>query len=332
MMDAATQRFYGAGACASFATAAALMLGIFAANPLHADSFPERDITMIIPFAAGGGTDQAARQASIVAEKVLGQSIVPQNRPGGGSIPGMMEVKRAAPDGYTLLTAATPLATAQHLDIEDIYYGDFEVVAIINFDAPVITVGADSELQSIEDYMEAAERNPGELSIGTTPPQGAWNVAARVLEEQSGLDLNIVSFPGGAADAVTSLLGGHVESVGVSLGEVYSHLRAGTVRVLAVGSSERMPQIPDVPTYDEAGMTTDFPAVGAFRVVLAPKGTPETAMETLQDAFYEAAQSEEYKDFLDEFVFGHMALSGADAVEFLEAQHALFGEILSGAN
>lgn len=331
-METVTKRSCGASACAGLATTAALIASIFAATPLHAESFPEREITMIIPFAPGGGTDQAARQASIAAERILGQPVVPQNQPGGGSIPGMMEVLRAAPDGYTLLTAATPLATAKHLDIADISYEDFEVVAIINFDAPVITVGADSDLQTIEDYMSKAESNPGELSIGTTPPQGAWNVAARVLEEQSGLDLNIVSFPGGAADAVTSLLGGHVDSVGVSLGEVYSHLQAGTVRVLAVGSSERMPQIPDVPTYDEAGLTTNFPAVGAFRVVLAPKGTPEPVLGTLQEAFLAGAQSDEYKNFLDEFVFGHMALAGADAEEFLAAQHNLFGEILSDAD
>ncbi|WP_176762770.1 tripartite tricarboxylate transporter substrate binding protein [Pelagibacterium luteolum] len=302
---------------------------IVAAQSASAQSFPEHEITMIIPFAAGGGTDQAARRASMAAEDGLGVSIVPENRPGGGSIPGMMEAMRSAPDGYTLVTAATPIATAQHLGIADLSHEDFDVVGLINFDPPVITVAADSELQTIEDYVERAKNNPGQLTIGTTPPQGAWHVAARVFEEQSGLDLNIVPFPGGAAEAVTSLLGDHVESVGVSLGEVYSHLNAGTVRVLAVGSSERMAQIPDVPTYDEAGITTDFPPVGAFRVVLAPKGLPSEELEILRDAFFAAAQDEEYMDFLDEFAFGHMALAGDDAIAFLDEQFELFGEILA---
>lgn len=309
--------------------AAALATGL-AAGAAFAQDFPEHELTMIIPFSPGGGTDQAARHASSGAEAALGQPIVPQNRPGGGSIPGMMEVMNAKPDGYTLLTAATPLATAKHLGIADISYKDFEVIGLINFDAPVITVQAESDLQTIEDYVERAESEPGEVSIGTTPPQGAWNVAARVLEEQSGLDLNILSYPGGAADAVSALLGGHVDSVGVSLGEVLPHVEAGALRVLAVGSAERMSQLPDVPTYDEAGMTTDFPAVGAFRVVLAPKGTPEPALEALREAFLSAAQAEEYKTFLDNFAFGHMAISGAEAEEFLEAQNTLFGEILSG--
>ena len=282
MMDAATQRFYGAGACASFATAAALMLGIFAAKPATCRTASRRrDITMIIPFAArvrdrsGGASGINRRRES---PRPINRSSEPSwwrvhsRDDGGNNVPHRM--------GYTLLTAATPLATAQHLDIEDIYYGDFEVVGDHQtFDAPVLTVGGRlGKLQSIEDYMEAAERNPGELSIGTTPPRVHGMSLPEVLEEQVRLDLNIVSFPGGAADAVTSLLGGHVESVGVSLGEVYSHLRAGTVRVLAVGSSERMPQIPDVPTYDEAGMTNRFPCCRRVRVVLAPKGTPETAM------------------------------------------------------
>lgn len=298
----------------------------------EAEAFPEREITMIIPFSAGGGTDQAARRASSAAEAVLGQTVVPTNRPGGGSIPGMIEVMNATPDGYTLVTAATPLATAKHLGIADISYEDFDVVALVNFDPPVITVGADSDIETIEEYMARAEASPGEVTIGTTPPQGAWNVAARVLEEQAGIDLNIVSFPGGAADAVVALLGGHVDSVGVSLGEVYSHVQAGTVRVLAVGASERMVQIPDVPTYDEAGMTTDFPPVGAFRVVLAPKGLPEPVLQTLREAYLTAAQDAEYLSFLDEFAFGHMALAGAEAEEFLAGQHSLFGDILAGSD
>lgn len=295
----------------------------------EADDFPNRTITMIVPYAAGGGTDLAARTVAEAASESLGQQITVENQPGGDSIPGMQQAAQADPDGYTIVMTATPLVAAQFTADADIRPSDFDQIATVNLDPPAITVAADAPWDTAEEYLEAAREDPGNMRIGVTPPSGAWNVAAEVLQEQADVDLNTVVFSDGAAPAVTALLGGDIESVGVSPGEVYEYVRSDDLKILATGGSERLPALPDVPTFDEAGVSEDFPEIGAFRIVNAPEGTPEEVIQVLEEAFVDAAESEEYIDFLEERAYGHLVMDASDSQAYLEEQEDLYQDILT---
>src|SRR5699024_1923422 len=241
-------------------------------------SFPEGSVELIVPFDAGGGTDAVARALADNAEEYLDESIAVLNVSGGGGAVGMEKVAHSDPDGYELALATVELTTLPPLDLADFTHEDFDPIAQINLDPAAITVSADSEWDTVEEFIEYAKENPGEVKIGNSGTGAIWHLAAVLIEQETGVEFNHIPYEGGAP-AVTALLSGEVDAVTVSPAEVLTQVEAGDLETLAVAADERADIMPDVPTMEEAGIG-DITA-GKWRGIVARKDTDHQVVEIL---------------------------------------------------
>jgi tripartite-type tricarboxylate transporter receptor subunit TctC len=286
--------------------------------------FPEKQITLIVPYAAGGGTDATARALAKAAEKHLGQPIGVVNKTGGSAVVGISEVANAKADGYTIIMNANEIALLPHMGLTPITYKDFEQVAHINFDPSALTVPADAPYDTVEEFIEYAKENPGKIRVGGTGKGGIWHLGSASIEKAADIKLNYVPFEG-AAPAKTALLGGHIEAITVSPAEVFAQVEAGELKTLGVLADERSPIMPDVPTFKEAGFEAN---VGVWRAIDAPADTPAEVVKVLADAFEKATKDKEFVDFMEKNGLG-IIFKGTDEYKDLVAKdHEYFGGLL----
>lgn len=287
--------------------------------------FPKKEITLVVPYSAGGGTDLVARKIAAAAEKLLPVPIVIVNKPGGGSAPALIEVSRAKPDGYTLIMAATPLATLRHASNVNISYEDFESVIGLNFDPFALSVRADAPWKNIKEFIQYCKDNPGKVRLGVTAPGGAWHTAGLAFQQATGTNVKLIPFDKGAAQIIPEILGGHVDATTISAVEAGPNVRAGKLRMLAVAGDKRLDAFPDVPTFKENGIDV-FPA-SAFRGIMAPKGTPKEIVDFLFETFREAAKDKDYIEFMKKNGYGMMTLNPKEWRDFLANQDSKFAEL-----
>jgi tripartite-type tricarboxylate transporter receptor subunit TctC len=297
--------------------------GVKAAKKLD---FPKKPVSMIVHYAAGGGTDLTARAWASAAEKHLGQPVVVVNKPGGGGSVGLMEGANAKADGYTVTMATVVLVTLPHLGLSPVTYQDFKPVAMANADPSSIIVRADSKWKTMKEFLEYAKSRPGELKLGNAGTGGIWHLEAVTFEKGTGTKFNQIPFDG-AGPALTALLGGHVDVVSASPNEAKAQVEAGKVRILAVNDVKRMEAFPDVPTLKDAtGLDTKF--VGTIRGVAVPKDTPDEIVTVLQDAFMKGAQDPAFVDFMKKNALGIMVKDGKGFGEALKESHDKFGKLI----
>lgn len=204
--------------------AAAAAAGLWpAAAWSQAGSYPSRPIELIVPAGAGGGTDVLARALAEAAKKHLPQPITVNNRPGASGMIGHGEMINARPDGYKLAVVFAEIVIVPHLGLSKLSYEDFTPIAQLNADPAAITVKADSPWKTLEEFLAASRAKPGELKMGNSGNGSIRHLAHAALEDKVGVKYNPIPF-GGAAPAVLSLLGGHVDAVTVSPGEVATHV------------------------------------------------------------------------------------------------------------
>jgi tripartite-type tricarboxylate transporter receptor subunit TctC len=236
-------------------------------------AYPERVITLIVPFAAGGPTDIIARIVSLAFQKSLGQSVIVDNRGGGGGNPGMAIAARAAPDGYTLLLTSTAIAVNPAL-YNNLPYDPFKdftpICELVN--APnVLFVRADSDIKSIADLIARAKAAPGALNYSSPGAGTKSHLTAEQLKLRAGIDMVHIPYRGGGP-ATMAVLEGTVHVGSVALAPVEPLIKDGKFRALAVTGAERWFSLPEVPTMIESG----FPAFisDTFNALFAPAGTP----------------------------------------------------------
>lgn len=287
--------------------------------------FPNKEIELIVPTAAGGGTDMVARQLVDIAQDDLDESIGVMNVEGGSGSVGMTQAANANPDGYTATMVIAELAMYEHLGTSPLTPEDFKPVALINYDPAALTVPADAPYDTVGEFIEYAKEHPGEVSVGNAGPGSIWHVAAANLENAADIELNHVPHEG-AAPAVTALAGNHIDAVTVSPAEVRTQLDAGSVKVLAVMSDERHDLIPDVPTLSEEGI--DAESIGTWRGITVPSETPDEIVEILEETFVSAAKEEEFIDFMNKNGLGVQVKGSEEFGEFMEENRAMFGEII----
>lgn len=255
-----------------------LVLGVVA--PGLAADFPTKEVQIIIPYAAGGATDLVFRALAASSSKYLGKAVVVVNKPGGGGTIGYTEAMQARPDGYTLVTAITPLTILPHQVKTAFTYENFEPIINVVQDPTMFQVRTDSPWKTLREFLDYAKKNPGMITVGNSGAGGGVHLIALAFEKAAGVKFNHIPFAGGGP-SVTSLLGGHVHAVSVSPPEGISHVRAGKLRIIALFSEKRMEAFPDVPTVREQGV--DF-TMSQWRGLAAPKGTPPDIIKTLHDA------------------------------------------------
>lgn len=296
---------------------AAAMVAAFAGSADAA--YPERPITLIVPWAAGGGTDAIGRMIAQGLQEDLGQPVNVVNRTGAGGIVGHKEMADADPDGYTIGLATIELVTYRAMGTSDLSSADVTPIALMNFDAAAFSVQADSEWATLADALAAIKAAPAGTYKASGFPVGAgYHLALSGLLTDNGIDpRSIAVVPSqGAAPGFQELVSGGVDIVPSSLPEAAPMLQSGLIRTLAVLAPERLSAYPDVPTAIEA-VGTDSVG-GSWRGVVGPAGLPPEIVARLEAALHEVAESEAYVAFMDGRGFGRNWLPAAEFGPFME--------------
>jgi tripartite-type tricarboxylate transporter receptor subunit TctC len=256
-----------------------LLAAAIAPTNARAD-YPERQITMIACFPAGGGTDIAARLINTQLGEALGKPVIVENRGGAGGSIGTAAVARAAPDGYTLLVCSSAFVVNPSLYANVTYdpFKDFVPIMVLGASPNAFVVPAQSPIKSMNELLAKAKANPGKLNwtspgAGTTP-----YLAGEVLKLRTGVDMVHIPFAG-AGPATTAVVAGQVDLYTANIGSLMGHIDGGKMRPVAVTSKARWPDLPDVPSLEELGIKD---AVSdTFQAVYAPGGTPQPIIDRL---------------------------------------------------
>ena len=306
---------------------AALLLSA-TAMPAWAD-YPDRPITLLVAWGAGGGTDAVARVIAVGLEKELGQSVNVVNRTGGSGVVGHSAMADAEPDGYTLGLATTEVNLMHWLGLTELDYKVYTPLALMNQDPAGVQVSANSEYKNVKELLEAIKTSPPRTFRATGSGQGSsWHVAIAGLLNAAGIDASTVTWvpSDGAASGLQELLSGGTEIVPSSLVEARALIEAGRVKSLAYMSKERSELFPDVPTLkEETGSDWEF---GAWRGIVAPKGLPDDVRDKLVAALEKVYNSEQYNQFLSAQGFGASFLPGEEFGNFLATNDVNFGETM----
>ena len=272
---------------------AAIFLALAASA--HAQDYPARSVTLIVPYPAGGGVDAMAR---IVADKLsaaLGQQVMVDNRAGGSGLVGTRAVVKAAPDGYTLLLGHTGTLSINPTLYTNAGYDprkDFAAVGLIA-SMPVVLIAHPSfPARSIADLIAAAKKEPGKLNVGTSPVGTGGYMSAELFKSITGIDVAIIPYKG-TAPVMNDLLGGHVPVAFGVIPPALGNIQAGKLRAIAVASPKRTSLLPDVPTFAESGLP-GFESVLHYGL-LAPAGTPQPIVDRLNAELRKLVDTDEVK-------------------------------------
>jgi tripartite-type tricarboxylate transporter receptor subunit TctC len=289
---------------------------LFLAGPAHAQTYPSKQITLIIPFAAGGSNDIVARAIGKELSEAWGQPVIAENRPGAGGVIGAAAVAAAPPDGYTLLLVSTTFtinaAIKKSMPFDTAK--DFTPIAFVARSPLLFVASKNLSVKSAKDALALAKSKPGEVTYASAGIGSINQIAAELIAQSAGVKLMHVPYKGGAP-ALNDLLGGHVELYVSSMPQVQQLAQNGQVNPLAVTSVKRTPLLPDVPTLDESGIN-GFD-LSSWWGIVGPAGMPAEVVNTLNAAINKTLNSPEMQKF--------MAGEGAEAQAMTPQQ---FGDLI----
>jgi len=291
------------------------VLSFIAVMPGQAADFPTKEVQIIIPWAAGGATDLIFRALAATSGKYLGKPVVVVNKPGGGGAVGYTEGMKAAPDGYILTAAVTPMTILPHQVTTAFTYKNFEPILNVVSDPSMFLIRSDAPWKSLKEFLDYAKQNPDMITVGNSGAGGGVHLVALAFEKAAGVKFNHIPFSGGGP-SVTALLGGHVNAVSVSPPEGIPQVQAGKLKIIALFAEKRLAMFPDVPTVKEQGINF---AMGMWRGLAAPKGTPPDIIKKLHDAF---------KQGMDDPVLKKNATDMAVNLDYLGPE--AFGKLIAG--
>jgi tripartite-type tricarboxylate transporter receptor subunit TctC len=312
--------------------AVAVVFALSLANSTEAArQFPSKPITIVCPWAAGGGTDRTARFIADQLHTILGVPVNVVNKTGGGGAIGFSYGARAKADGYTITNLTFEIGTLKWMGYSDINPEDFKALMQFNEDAAAVIVGADSEYDNVKALLDDVKAKPaGTFQFSGCAIGTVWDLSRIGMLRDYGIDPDKVKFipTKGAAPAVTELLGGHLDVITCSYPEAAPQIEAGKLKALAVMAEKRNPQFPDVPTLKEQGI--DW-AYGTWRGFAVPKGTPDDRANVLIDAMKQVFSSDEFVRFMNNNGFGIKMRDSEEFKEFMVQQHKGLEKIISAA-
>ncbi len=285
---------------ARFAALARATIVAFAATlPLlaAAQAFPSHPLRVVVPFAPGGAVDTVARIVAAQLSAQVGQPVVVENKPGGQANIGAEAVARSAPDGYTLLLGANGLATnptLMHMSFDPLQA--FATVARVGYAPLVLVVPESSPAKSVEELVKYIHEHPGQTNYGSAAVGGSGHLASELFKMKTATDSQHVPYKGGAP-ALTDLIAGRLTYMLINPLEAAPHVKGGKLRALAVSAPKRIASLPDVPTFDEAGVK-GFQATVWWGFV-APAATPKDAVARLQQEILKALADREVRARLE---------------------------------
>jgi tripartite-type tricarboxylate transporter receptor subunit TctC len=269
-------------------------------SSLWAQPYPNKVITIVVPFPPGGSTDGMARAIAPKMQEVLGQSVIVDNKPGATGTVGAGFVKRAPADGYTLLvTSLGPLVIAPHL-LGSVPYNaatDFDYLTVGLQSPNVLVVPASSPYKTLADLIAAEKANPGKLSFGSSGSGSSDHLATEIFWQQTGTTGIHVPYKGGGP-AITDAVGGQLDALFANVNSVIQFIRAGKLRPLALAGNKRSPVLPNVPTFAELGYK-EVVAYG-WQAVVAPKGLqPDVKAKIYKSIIFALNDPQTKKGFVD---------------------------------
>ncbi len=300
--------------------AAAATAALIFSAPAQAQ-YPERNITLIVPYGAGGGTDITARMLARDLEAALGKPVTVENRAGGGGWVGWGALAQAKPDGYTVGYLNVPSMYAGYLDKQ---YKRTETLdsftPLMNhvLDYNVWAVKADSPFKSVKDVVEAAKKTPDTLTVSAFGAGSDDHLAILSMEVENKIKMITVHHKS-TAEAKTAALGGHIHILGANISEVAEEAKAGTIRILGVMSPERSRFLPSAPTFKEQGFNQNW---SVSRGIAAPAGLPKDVEAKLVAALEKTLNSKEHQDKAASLSLEPRVIKGADYVKFLKDNEA----------
>ena len=301
-----------------------VILSLIVVAPIQAADFPTREVQIIIPWAPGGATDLIFRALGATTSKYLGKAVVVVNKPGGAGAVGYTEAMQARPDGYTLVSAVTPLTILPHQVTTAFTYKSFEPVINVVDDPSMFMVRSDAPWKSLTEFLDFAKKNPGMITVGNSGAGGGVHLVALAFEKKVGVKFNHIPFAGGGP-SVTAILGGHVNAVSVSPPEGIPQAQGGKLKIIALFAKKRLELFPDVPTVSEQGINF---VMGMWRGLAAPKGTPPDVIKTLHDAFKKGMEDDVLKKNAKDMAV-HLSYLGPEEFGKLMANHhEVYGKLV----
>ena len=247
-------------------------------------AYPERPVRLIVPWAAGGDTDNIFRPFSPLLQKHLGQTVVIANIGGASGTRGAKEAKDAAPDGYTLYAVHDYIHSTYWAGVADVQYSDFEPICLITSTASVLTASPKTPWKSLKDLLADAKARPGQITVGATLASTSHFFPA-LIEKASGVKFKYVSYEG-LAPRMNAILGGHVDLTDSNLTQK-GKVEAGQLKFIGIATEKRHPEMPSVPTLKELGVDVVY---DVSRGIMAPKGTPADVIAKLGSSCAAAAK------------------------------------------
>ena len=260
---------------------AVFVLGLLACGPVQAQNYPAKNVELIVPFAAGGGTDLLARLMSEGLGKRLNQSFIPLNRPGANTNTGTLQAVKSAPDGYTLVMASIGLAANPSLykRLQFDPLTDLDPITLIANSPTVLVVPPSFPANTVAEFIAHLKAKPGELNYASYGMGSGPHLATELFRFKTGVDIVHVPYTGGGPAAV-GVMGNSVQMLFSSVLPVLGLIRGGQLKAIAIASDKRSPLLPDVPTFQESGV--DY-KTGTWFGLLAPAKTPKPIIAALHD-------------------------------------------------
>jgi len=296
-----------------------------------AQTYPDKPIRLVQQFAPGGGSDSVARPLAPVLEKILGQTIVVENKPGANGVVANQSVANAAADGYTLLFAAAgPMVAAPHLyDLRIDPQQSFVPVALVVKTPYAILAHRSTHVESLEELLDLARAKPGTVTYGTSGVAGAPHLAGEMLSAMTGIRFLPVAYKG-MGPAMNAVLGGEVNFAFADIAYAAPHIDSDRVKILAVTGAKRSAALPDVPTVKELGIANY--ESGTWYGIFAPRGTPQDAIDKMNAAVNQALAGELRQRFIEQGMEPASDMNARQFAEFVKTDYRRLGEIIEQAN
>jgi tripartite-type tricarboxylate transporter receptor subunit TctC len=310
--------------------AAAVMIAGGVANA--AEWVPQKPIRLVVPYGPGGSSDIIARVMASEMSKGLGQQIVVENKPGASGVVAMQDVARSDPDGYTIVLGHVGTLAVNPSMLSSIPYDtdkDFVPITLIAKVPVVFVIHSDVPAKNFKEFIALAKSEPGKLSYGSAGNGSAGHLAFEQLKLATQTDILHIPYKGTGAQ-LTDLLGHRTDAASAGLPPFLPHLKSGKLIALAVGSSERLPLIPDVPTVVEEGYP-GFESSQWFGF-LAPAGTPKEAIDRIQSEAVKALKTSSVSQRLKEDASVSVGSTPEEFQAFIIAERTRWGEIVRKAN
>jgi tripartite-type tricarboxylate transporter receptor subunit TctC len=290
-----------------------LFFGLTAESPGQ-EKYPNRPITIVVPFPPGGVADLTARPVAAAMEKVLKNPVVVVNKTGAAGAVGMSFVANSKADGYNLLMALSSISIIPEadklFDRTPAYTMDQLIpIALISADPTILVVNASRPWKSVKEFVEDAKKHPGEFSYSSSGVYGTLHMAMEMLSHSAGITLKHVPYSG-AGPALTAILGGHMDMLASGPAVVIPHIKAGKLRPLAGWGAKRVASLPEVPTFKELGYDIEF---YIWAGLFAPRGTADPVMKTIRESVKQAVNTPEFKSAMEKI---ETPIAYLDAPEF----------------